>query len=601
MGINKVSVIFKTCFVFGLITFIPWVLDVLYGNLTFSQPYNFAFDALFQNISANELFFRVLIVLIFIFFGIVSGIFKYRYLHANLELQENHEELSQIYEELSASEEELRVQNEELQHQRDQLTISRKELENQKAFFEQMFLQSATSTQILSPEGWCIKINGKMAELFGVLPEHIEGRVYNIFEDSEIIKTGTIDHLRKVFDHKEVADWDVFFDIANAAASQNIEISGNKKAWFRCRSYPVMNSDGSLAFAVIQHEDITGQKMKESQLFELSYHDKLTGLYNRAFLEEALRRFNTSGQHPISLILGDVNGLKLTNDVFGHKEGDRLLQKIAGFMKEACGTDFLASRWGGDEFAIILPGTTGKEAQEICRQIYKLCSAAGMDPIQPSLAMGISTKDSPEKSIFTVLKEAEDRMYRHKLLESKSVRNSIIASLEKTLFERSFETKEHAHRMTETALRIGQAIGLSQSEQDELKLLSWLHDIGKIAIPDGILTKPGKLTPAEWEEMKKHPEIGYRIAQSTQELSHIADFILAHHEKWDGSGYPQGLKGNEIPRLSRILAIVDAYDVMTHSRPYKKAIRREDALVEIARCSGIQFDPEIVDIFLQLV
>lgn len=601
MPLKKFPIILRTGISYIIIGILIWIFESV-NDYYFFNPNEKSFsDMMILNISLHEVWMRFLILAFLAIYGVISGVFRYRQLESSAQLQKQHEELSQIYEELSASEEELRIQNEELQYQSNVIYDSKKELENQKYFFEQLFLQSATSTQILSKDGWCLKINKKLSELFGVSPEDIEGDKYNIFKDSEIIKKGVINHIEKVFKNHETVTWEVFFDIEYASKSQSIVINENKKAWFNCKSYPILDGDGNLTFIVVQHEDITEKKAREEKIIQLSYHDKLTGLHNRASFEEELKNHDTEGHLPISIVIGDVNGLKLTNDVFGHQEGDRLLQKIAKIMNEACSREHLISRWGGDEFAIIMPHTNAEDANEICQQIRQACIASGKDPIQPSLSLGISTKDTPEKDIMNILKEAEDRMYRHKLLESKSVRSSIIASLEKTLFERSYETEEHALRLSDKALEIGKAIGLSQSEQDDLKLFSLLHDIGKIAIADSILTKPVMLTPLEWEEMKKHPEIGYRIAQSTQELSHVADYILTHHERWDGSGYPQGLKNYEIPKLSRILSIVDAYDVMIHGRPYKDAMPHSEALEEIKRCSGTHFDPEIVDVFLQLV
>lgn len=160
-------------------------------------------------------------------------------------------------------------------------------------------------------------------------------------------------------------------------------------------------------------------------------------------------------------------------------------------------------------------------------------------------------------------------MYRSKLLESKSVRATTISSLRRTLFEKSHDTEEHTLRIQQLALQVGRVFGLSDSELDDLSLLATLHDIGKIAIPEGIIIKPGNLSPEEWELIWKHPEIGYRIAGASPELAPIAEAILAHHEWWDGNGYPRGLKGEEIPLTSRIIAIVDAYDAMTRGDPTK--------------------------------
>jgi diguanylate cyclase (GGDEF)-like protein len=329
-------------------------------------------------------------------------------------------------------------------------------------------------------------------------------------------------------------------------------------------------------------------------------YDKLTGIYNRAFFEEELQRLDTEIQLPLSIILGDVNGLKITNDVFGHFEGDNILKSAAAIMSRACRPGDIIARWGGDEFIILLPTTPEKEVDEICEKIRAACVDNSNTKMQLSISLGHATRTSTEEDIRQVLKNAEDRMYRHKLLENKSFRSSFVSSLKETLFEKCQETSEHIERMEQLSVIIGTAIGLTDNELDELKLLAMLHDIGKVAISDRVLNKPGKLVGAEWEEMKMHSEIGFRIAQASSELSQIADYILCHHERWDGTGYPLGRKGPGIPRLSRIISIIDAYDVMTHVRSYKTAMPHREAIEELVRCSGTQFDPFIVDIFVKL-
>lgn len=333
----------------------------------------------------------------------------------------------------------------------------------------------------------------------------------------------------------------------------------------------------------------------------LSFHDQVTGLHNRRFFEEQLNRFETGVELPITLIIGDINGLKLTNDIFGHSEGDKLLMKIADILRLSCRECDVIARWGGDEFALILTGADDNLATDMCNRVKAACSLASVDSIRPSISLGWSVKKSPYQDMQTVLKEAEDRMYRHKLLESKSIRSSILFSLNKTLFEKSSETEEHAQRLSVLSSQIGQEMGLSGNEMDELHVFSILHDIGKIAISDDILAKPGTLTSDEREIMKKHCEIGYRIAQSSQELAYISEYILSHHERWDGNGYPLGLKAKEIPKLSRILAVADAYDVMTHERPYRKPVRHQDAMEEIFQCTGTQFDPAVTAAFTRIM
>ena len=188
-------------------------------------------------------------------------------------------------------------------------------------------------------------------------------------------------------------------------------------------------------------------------------------------------------------------------------------------------------------------------------------------------------------------------MYSQKLTESSSHRSAILAFLTSTLREKSFETEEHAQRTRKLALDIGKALGLGESDLSALALLATLHDIGKVSVEDSILRKPGPLTPQEWEEIRKHPDVGYRITLASPELASISEAILAHHEWWDGTGYPRGLKGEEIPLLARIIALVDAYDVMTHGRPYRQAMTKEQAIQEMRRLAGEQFDPRLVEVF----
>ncbi len=347
--------------------------------------------------------------------------------------------------------------------------------------------------------------------------------------------------------------------------------------------------------SVLEHEKT------EEEIKILSLRDKLTGLYSRSYFEEELKRLDTKRQLPLSFIIGDVNGLKLINDAFGPKEGDRLLIKMAGTIKKCCRKEDIISRWGGDEFSILLPKTSDKDSEEILNRIRKTCAGTKNKKVPVSISLGTATKKTYKTSIVPVIKEAEDSMYRRKLLERNSISSSIISSLERTLREKSYETEEHALRMKDLAIRLGRSINLKENKLTELSLLSTLHDIGKIAITDEILLKKGKLNDEEWKIIKKHPEIGYNICKSSPQLISVAEAVLCHHEWWNGTGYPKGLKEKEIPLNSRIISIVDAYDVMTHDRSYKKAISRDDAIAELKRCVGTQFDPELVEMFINVL
>lgn len=349
-------------------------------------------------------------------------------------------------------------------------------------------------------------------------------------------------------------------------------------------------------------EDISERKNREAKIEYLNQHDLLTGLYNRSFFQAECHRLDVPRQLPLSIIVGDIDGLKLINDAFGPKEGDRLLCETASILRSSFRQDDIIARTGDDDFSVLLPQTTRETAAKLMHRVQEACrlyepqkkSAA----YRLSLSLGYATKTSAEESLDQKIKEAESYLLRRKLLERRSLHHSLLASIRATMMEKSSETREHGDRMALMAHAIGEDMGLSESQQQDLKLLAHLHDIGKIVISDAVLNKPGKLSQAEWQLMKKHPEVGYRIAQSSPEIRHIAQSIRCHHERWDGKGYPRGVKGENIPVISRILAVVDAYDAMTHDRVYRKALSHQQAIDEIHSESGKQFDPRVAEIFI---
>lgn len=459
------------------------------------------------------------------------------------------------------------------------------------AKYQNIFANAVEGIFQSTPEGKFIVANPACARILG----------YTSAE--ELIIQGPDEQRGHFVDPSRYKEFQDLLEDHGAVQGYEVQVyrkDGNK-IWVSINARAIRNPRGGLLFHEGMMQDITEWKRAEDQIQYLSFYDKLTGLYNRAYFEEELNRLDTERQLPLSIIMGDVNGLKLINDAFGHREGDRVLSQVAKILRESCRKEDVIARWGGDEFTIFLPKTDNSVTSEVIDRIKISCSEASQGPVRFSIALGAGTKDNPSQHIQEILKEAEERMYRNKLLESKSVRNSIISSLRRTLFEKSRETEEHTRRLQQLSLQFGLALGLSDGEMDELALLATLHDIGKIAIPEGIILEPGNLSPEEWELIWKHPEVGYRIARSSPELAPIAEAILSHHEWWDGSGYPRGLEGEDIPLNSRIIAIVDAYDAMTQGRPYKKALSHQKALQKLQEMGGSQFDPNLIGMFIRLI
>jgi diguanylate cyclase (GGDEF)-like protein/PAS domain S-box-containing protein len=379
---------------------------------------------------------------------------------------------------------------------------------------------------------------------------------------------------------------------------------GNIK-WVFEQGQPIFDDKGKVIALEGLIIDITDRKRKEEEISYLNDYDFLTGLHNRRYLEKIKKEIERDRNLPVSVIVGDINGLKLINDAFGHEQGDALIVQTAKILKECCGENRLLFRTGGDEFSIILPNTDEKTTEEITSQIMSSLDHFNRETNNEAfyihISLGYSTKNHSYESLDHTFKTAEDHMYKRKLLEHKSSHSSIISSIKATIYERSEETEAHAERMTFFARRMGERLRFSNTEMDNMELFSALHDLGKIGIDGSILNKPDKLNEEEWMEMKKHPEIGYRIAMASPELASIADFILTHHERWDGKGYPQGLQEMEIPLQARILSVIDAYDAMTVDRIYRKALTKKEAVDELKNNKGTQFDPHMVDLFIDIL
>jgi diguanylate cyclase (GGDEF)-like protein/PAS domain S-box-containing protein len=353
-------------------------------------------------------------------------------------------------------------------------------------------------------------------------------------------------------------------------------------------------------------EDITEKKQKEAEIIYLSYHDSLTGLYNRTFFEEEKRRFDSSRRLPMSVVMGDVNGLKLINDSFGHGAGDTLLREIGAVLKDTCRAEDVLARIGGDEFVIMLYNTGEAGAERLCQRIYKACRAYEKKPDKQtfylSISLGHATKTTNDLSIDDLLREAEHMLYRKKNPERKKVRTTILNAVKKQLIAKNFESTAQHDNFHSLVMQLGEKLNLTSEEITQLQLLQETHDMGELSLGEKLLSIDlSSYSFEELEDYKKHAETGYRVALAVPEMNDIATDIFSHHEHWDGTGYPKGLKGEEIPFLARIICITDAY--LELLKKYEKADLATAKNIEndLFDGSGTKYDPVILQEFLELI
>lgn len=375
------------------------------------------------------------------------------------------------------------------------------------------------------------------------------------------------------------------FIITNNGSKKEVEI----------HIMPVLQADGMQTGNTIIIRDITEKKKDEKEIRFLTYHDKLTGLYNRRYFEQAVIQMDEPSNYPIAIIIGDVNGLKLTNDAFGHLAGDRLLAAAAESLRRVLKDKDVLARWGGDEFIMLLPNTDMEEANSIIHDINHDNKKTFVDSINLSISFGYAVKYNNGYDMSIVMKQADDMMYKEKLSISRSVKNRTVNIILQSLYVKNPSEREHSMGVSRLADKLGVILGLGNSDIIDLRVLGQIHDVGKITIEDGILNKPDKLTEAEYEIVTRHSEKGYQIIKASPELMYLAEEVLSHHERYDGTGYPRGLKREEIPKLARILAVADAIEAMLSDKPYRKALTMEQIIQELRVNAGTQFDPEVVE------
>lgn len=471
----------------------------------------------------------------------------------------------------------------------------RRLIENQLIESEQtykaLFDFSGVGIAYFTLDGKVISYNKKTADIFGIDIHDYEGKsLFDIYDAGpaqifyeRLVECGSQDGIKEYEDLLPTA-------------------TGTK--WFFTTFSRVLDKDHHTKGIQLILRDITELKRNEEEILYLSYHDQLTGLYNRRFFEEELLRLDTPRNYPLTIAFGDVNGLKLINDSLGHAMGDEVLKCTAKVLKNACRQDDIITRVGGDEFAIIFPQTNEEDMDRIIKRIHHGAKQEKIGPINLSVSFGYQTKTSIDQKINDIVKDAENFMYSHKLNDSTSHANVTIKLIMNTLFEKNPREMKHSERVSSICYEISTHLGYSHEECMKMKSIGLLHDIGKIGVSETTLNSSSILSSEEWKDIKKHTEIGYRILRSASEFTSIAEAVLQHHERFDGKGYPQGLKGEGISPYARIVSIADAFDAMVSERPYRKyskAMEVQDALKEIREKAGTQFDPLIAHVFIEKV
>ncbi|WP_319201658.1 HD domain-containing phosphohydrolase [uncultured Ilyobacter sp.] len=479
--------------------------------------------------------------------------------------------------------EKLSVYHEELRFQNDELKRANALVENLQKEYESLFTEAPVPYLLLNEKFEIQKFNNASRKLFGTSKLLGVSITKFIAHDSQ----DDIYHLKR-----------------KMVAGEEYEIKINLNILDEIRNFKIFANiinfmDKAYCRVTLLDQTQIYQQMEEIRY--LSFKDKLTGAYNRNFFNEELKRLDNKKNFPVGVVMADLNGLKLVNDAFGHHFGDKLLKQTVSMLKSGLRGDDIIARIGGDEFVMILPRVSELEIKKIIKRMKKISEGIGVRDIKLSVAYGYSIKKSEGNSLESFLKEAENNMYKDKIFNQTSQRKSVINSIIATLHEKHPREEEHSKRVSDYSQQVGKALGYNNEKLINIKTAGMLHDIGKIAIDYSILDKPCKLDEVDYNEIKKHPEIGYRILSSSGIFTDISEIVLMHHENIDGTGYPRELNGGEIMEEAKILSVCDAYDAMTSDRAYRNAMCMEEAIEELKKGKGTQFDPEITDVFIKCI
>lgn len=442
----------------------------------------------------------------------------------------------------------------------------------------------------MSTEGYKFEyLNPKVEALLGYSMEELMDKDFNLLD----------------LVHPE--DKQIFLDGLTPSPGENcsdvefriIRPDGNVR-WVRTRSSVRFSFFDRIPVITGIIRDITLRKSMEEKLTKLSLYDELTGLYNRNYFRAETARLKGVRNCSVGIILCDVDRLKLINDTLGHEAGDEYLRLSANTIKKGFRDGDVVARIGGDEFALLVEDADEELLKTICSRITKAVEEVNSQKagLPLSMSVGYALMDNDCTSIDDIIKEADDKMYREKLRKNDEQR-ILINSLYKNI-EGMVGSKLHmnTHRLEQLVFSLGDRLSLPQNTIANLLLLARSHNIGYIGITPNILLKAGTLTREEYREVQRHCEVGMRVASHSPDLAVVADWILKHHERWDGNGYPLNLAGDQIPLECRVFSVIDSYNAMISKRPYRRPMSQDQAVEELKRCSGSQFDPDVVKTFV---
>ncbi|MEG6584381.1 PAS domain S-box protein [Dendrosporobacter sp. 1207_IL3150] len=433
-----------------------------------------------------------------------------------------------------------------------------------------------------------IEVNNVMCDMLGYSKEEL-ANLTSVNRSSHVFK---IDVLKVK---------DILKDKGSMLFETYLENKGGKKIPVEINCH-VFDLDNEPVFLSIVR-DISERKISEERIKFFSEHDALTGLYNRGYFENILKKYKAEKRKPKGILICDLDGLKIINDTLGHEVGDNLIISAANVLVKCVpNEEAIIARIGGDEFAIIIKNNASCSAKDICERVRQSIINSNQNKDIAPLRMSIGYSDNEDGSfdIEGMLKQADDLMYKDKLSKKQDGVNTIAREFIESTNNKPF-AKENVEHVQKIITLFAQNLGFSESHITDLRLFAKFHDIGKVVVPEQILLKKGSLSEKEWGEIRRHPEIGYRICKMLPDILHVPEWILKHHEWWNGEGYPIGLKGEEIPLECRILAIIDSYDAMLSERPYRRALTKEDAIKELQKGAGKQFDPDLTKRFVALI